>query len=122
MMMRRRLVLLAACAFSATALGAPGPDETKKLVGTYSIGTLSLTDPAPDERKDALLRLDLTGGAARELFNALHAKAQRDECLGDGTMTKTSGQIVCSRHPGGAHECWIGIDLQHQSLASAAAC
>jgi len=81
-----------------------------------------LTDPAPEDKKDALLRLYLTGKAARDLFAALKVKPVKDQCFDDGTMTKTLGELVCAKHPKGSHECWIGIDLKSQKLAPAFVC
>ena len=100
----------------------PDHSAPEKLTGTYSIGAASLTDPAPGEKKDALLRLYLTGNAARDLFNAISSKPRRDECFDDGTMTKTSGELMCAKHSKGSHECWIGIDLKKQKLAVGFVC
>lgn len=107
---------------SVPAFGAPEHENPKKLTGTYSIGTSSLTDPVPGGQNDALLRLYLTGDAARDLYGSLRSKARRDECFSDGTVSKTLGTIMCSRHPKGTHECWIGVDLKRNALASAFVC
>jgi len=120
--MRRQLALLAAAVLAASTVSATGHYEPKKLAGTYSIGTASLTDPAPGESSDALLRLYLTGDAAKDLFKALRAKPERDECFDDGTMTKVSGELLCARHPSGSHECWIGVNIESPSLAPAFVC
>jgi hypothetical protein len=83
--------------------GSPAPDhaEPGRLTGTYSIGAAQLVDPAPGDRRDALLRLYLTGNAARDLFNTIAAKPTRDVCFDDGTVTKMAGEIMCAKHPRG---------------------
>ena len=101
---------------------APDHSTPAKLTGTYSIGTATLTDPVPGERKDVLVRLYLTGNAARDLFNAISSKPKRDGCFDDGTMTKTAGEIMCAKHPKGSYECWIGIDLKKNALANGFVC
>jgi len=119
----RSIALLALIGASVSPnYAAPDHSAPGKLTGTYSIGAASLTDPAPGDGKDVLLRLYLTGNAAKDLFNAISSKPKRDECFDDGTMTKTSGELMCAKHPKGSHECWIGIDLKKKSLASGFVC
>ena len=119
----RLLALLAlVSALPGLLYAAPDHSEPRRLTGTYSIGTASLTDPKLGEQKGALLRIYLTGNAARDLFNTIASRPKRDECFDDGTMTKTSGEIMCAKHPKGTHECWIGIDLKKQALAPGFVC
>lgn len=120
--MRSLTPLIIALALISSSRAAPDHQAPAKLTGTYSIGTSSLTDPAPGDAKDSLLRLYLTGSAATDLFNAISSKQKRDECFDDGTMTKVSGEIMCAKHPKGAHECWVGIDLKKQTLAPGFVC
>ena len=92
--MRHAALVALACAVLTAepqAIAAPNHDKPGVLTGTYSIGATSLTDPAPEDKKDALLRLYLTGKAARDLYGALNAKPVKDQCFDDGTMTKTLG-------------------------------
>ena len=120
--MRRSLLLVLACGIATTVGGAPDHYNPKRLTGTYSIGTTSLTDPSPGDPTDALLRLYLTGEAAKDLYNTLRVPSARDQCFDDGSLTKTLGEVMCTRHPKGAHECWIGIDLKKKALANAFVC
>lgn len=104
---------------SATAAKAASPQP---LSGDYQLGPATLVDAPPDEPRDAVLRLHLTGRSAADLYRALPGKASRDECLDDGSLSKTQGEILCMRSPKGAHECWVGIDLKHKRLAHAFVC
>ena len=79
--MRPAALVALACALQVPAVAAPDHDKPATLTGTYSIGATSLTDPAPEDKKDALLRLYLTGKAARDLFAALNVKPVKDQCL-----------------------------------------
>lgn len=119
----QRLALSALiAALMSSSHAAPDHAAPARLTGTYSIGAASLTDPAPGEAKDALLRLHLTGNSARDLFNAIPSSSKRDACFDDGTMVKASGALRCARHPRGSHECWIGIDLKRPALAPGFVC
>lgn len=104
-------------AISATPAPSPRP-----LSGDYQLGPATLVDAPPGEPREALLRLHLTGRSAADLYRALPAQAQRDDCLDEGSLAKTQGEIFCTRSPRGEHECWLGIDLRHGRLARAFVC
>lgn len=98
------------------------PAPPRPLSGDYQLGPATLIDPPPGEPQDALLRLHLTGRSAADLYRALPGKPRRDECLDDGSLAKTQGEVFCLRSPRGEHECWLGIDLKHSKLAPAFVC
>ena len=106
----------------SAAESAPAAAPVRPLSGDYQLGPATLVDAPPDEPRDALLRLHLTGRSAADLYRALPAKAVRDECLDDGSLAKTKGEIFCTRSPRGEHECWVGMDLRHAKLARAFVC
>ena len=97
-------------------------DGAKKLAGTLSVATESLTDPKPNETPRSHVRFYITGPAAAELYRALPSKAARDECFADGTLTKSGGEIMCSRHPKATYECWFGIELRTQKVVAGFLC
>jgi len=103
----------------AFSLSAADP---KRLTGTYALSSASLIDPAPGEEKEAHLRLHLTGAAATDVYRALRSKPARDECLDDGSLSKTQGEIICTRHVKGDHECWFGIELKTRKVVAASVC
>jgi hypothetical protein len=124
--MRTSKPLAAFAAFvllAALAIPAASQDNTKKLTGSYAIAGRDAVDPPPGQPKDTHLQLFLTGGAARDLYNALKVKAVADECLGDGARSKFQGAIACTMQAGGKqYECSLAIDLRQQKLESAYAC
>ena len=97
-------------------------DGVKKLAGTLSVTTESPTDPKPNEAPKSHVRFYIAGPAAAELYRALPSKAHRDECFADGTVTKTRGEIMCSRHPKATYECWFGIELSTQKVVAGFLC
>jgi hypothetical protein len=118
----KRLCVIALMAFtfsSATlALAATG-----SLNGSYELGGKTLIDPPDGEAKDTHLRLFLEGGAAKDLYAALKVQAIEDECLGDGSMTKTLGGIACTVHADGhTFECSLAVNMKSQAVEPASAC
>ena len=112
----------AVAAPASTNVSAGSSPSPQPLSGDYQLGPATLVDAPPGEPRDAVLRLHLTGRSAADLYRALPGKVQRDECLDDGSVSKTQGEILCMRSPKGAHECWVGIDLKHKRLAHAFVC
>ena len=107
-----RTVRFTAIAILTCAVAAAGAAEPERLAGTYTLSP----EAGP------LLRLYLTGGAASDLYRTLSGAPRKDQCFADGSLTKTEGDVVCTRHPRGIHECWIGIDLKSQRVVPGFAC
>lgn len=114
-------LLLAATAASA-AEPTPSPAPSGRLAGHYSLGPASLVDPPPGAPPQQVLRLALSGPAARDLYQAMRGTPRRDACFDDGTRSKSAGQVLCARHPDGRHACWIGVDLLQGRLAAGLVC
>ena len=110
-----------ALAASLIALSATAA-ETRRLSGTYALSSASIIDPAPGEQPRTHLRLHLTGFAANDLYRALPSNPKRDECFDDGSLTKREGEIMCTRHPKGSHECWLGVELKTGKVVAGSVC
>jgi hypothetical protein len=105
-------------AFATLALAAGG-----SLNGSYELGGKTLIDPPDGEPQDTHLRLFLEGGAARDLYAALKVQEVEDECLADGSMTKSQGGIACTRHADGhTFECSFAVNLKSRAVEGASAC
>jgi hypothetical protein len=120
-MMKRLCIstlMVFACLSPALALAASG-----SLNGSYELGGKTLIDPPDGEPQDTHLRLFLEGGAARDLFAALDVKAVEDECLADGSMTKSLGGIACTMHADGhTYECSFAVNIKSRTVEGASAC
>lgn len=102
--------------------GAAHADE-KPLTGSYEIGGATLVDPPPGEDPGSRFRVFLTGAAAKDLYDALHATAEDDECLGDGSKAKTSGGIVCRKlAEDGSYECAFAVGVDGRTVDGATSC
>jgi len=116
-------VAFVACLLAVVAIPASSQDAEKKLSGTYEFAGKEAIDPPPDQPKDTHLQLYLSGSAAKDLYNALKAKAVADECIGGGAKSKFQGAIACTMHEGGkTYECSFAVDLKNQKLDSVYAC
>jgi hypothetical protein len=120
-MMKRLCIstlMVFACLIPALALAASG-----SLNGSYELGGKTPIDPPDGEPQDTHLRLFLEGGAARDLYAALDVKAIEDECLADGSMTKSLGGIACTMHADGhTFECSFAVNIKSRTVEGASAC
>ena len=93
------------------------------MQGTYKIGGKTLYDAPKSEPQDTHFYLDLEGSAARDLYNALKAKALNGICGAPGDLTKRTGSVQCTMVEGGKeYHCAFGIELQSQRVVDGVVC
>lgn len=109
-------VLVAALGLGSAAAAL----DVKPLAGSYAIGSATLVDPPPGEKKDRLL-LYLDGDAAREVYEAMPAPARADACDPD-LRTKSAGALECSLSKAGEYTCAVGILLEQGTTVKASTC
>ena len=115
----KSLFAVIAVVLCASALGA----DYQPLQGTYKIGGKTLYDPPASEAQDTHFYIDLEGNAARDLYNAMKAKAQDGVCGEPGDLTKRSGGVQCTMVKGGKeYHCAFGMELQTQRVVSGVVC
>jgi hypothetical protein len=117
---RTCLALSAAALMCGLAVGAAQALDTRPLVGSYAIGSATLVDPPPGERKDRLL-LYLDGATAKQVYDAMQAPARVIACDPD-LRTKTAGALECSRSKDGEYSCSVGISLLTGATVPASVC
>ncbi len=97
--------------------------QYKSLSGQYCIAGKTVIDPPPSEAKDTHLHLALSGAAARDLYNAMKVTPEPDECVGNGAMIKTVGEMRCLRSEDGKEfQCSFAIDIANQKITRASVC
>lgn len=122
--MKRRIALIAACAFVwvHNAATSSEPTNTKDsltepdagylpLGAEYALGTKD-TDPPDGARLDSMY-LRITGKDAERIYKVMIAPEQRVDCEGqahENYTRKVAGRLECSKN-GGAYDCTVGIDL-----------
>jgi hypothetical protein len=119
--MRNHFAIVLFVSVAATAAGAAEPAGT--LTGTYALGGTTLVDPPPGEDPRSHYRVFLTGAAAKDLYDALRAAAEDDECLGDGSQVKRNGGISCTHlAEDDSYECSFAVGVDGGSVAPASSC
>lgn len=97
--------------------------DYRPLAGQYSIGGKTFYDPPEGEPKDTHIYFVLTGLAAKDLYGSMKVQAKRDECVGDGSLTKRVKEMQCTRSADGKeHRCWFGVDVKSQRITNGVVC
>lgn len=115
----KSLIALAALTLTLSAAAT----DYRPLHGTYRIGGRTLIDPPPSEAQDTHFYVDLEGDTARDLYQALKAKAEDGICGESGELTKRQGGVQCTRRKGGKeYHCAFGIELKTQRVVAGVVC
>ena len=94
-----------------------------QLTGTYRIRGQTLYDPPENEPQNTHLYIQLTGDAAKDLYQAMSAKPKPDICGDEGTQTKRIRNIQCSRSADNKiFHCWFGVDIKNQRIVNGVIC
>jgi hypothetical protein len=97
--------------------------ERRSLSGTYRIGGATFYDPPSEEPQDTHLYVELTGIAARDLYEAMAVTPKVDECTGPNATIKVVDQMQCNRYESGKrHRCWFGVNLRDQKITRGVVC
>ena len=89
----------------------PAQAQTTKLTGSMSISGLTTFDAPADEPKNTHAGFVIEGTAALSMFKTMKARAEPDECLGEGWVSKFAGPMFCGLAPGGKSTCYVRISL-----------
>lgn len=110
-------LLLLTCAARASA------GDYQPMHGTYKIGGKTLLDPPEGEPQTTHFYVDLQGRTARDLYDALTAKAVDGVCGEPGDLTKRQGGVQCTKVKGGKeYHCAFGVELRTQKVVSGVVC
>ena len=113
--------LLAIALIACTTIAAAA--DYAPLQGTYKLGGKTLIDPPDSEAQTTHFYVDLQGHTARDLYNALDAKAVDGVCGEPGDLTKRSGGVQCTKvKHGKEYYCAFGIELKTQKVVSGVVC
>ncbi len=109
--------------FAASLLSNTHAQQPARLTGSYWIGGRTLVDAPPDEPKNTHLYLVLEGAAARDTYRAMGARARRDACLDDGSLTKTVGAMQCTElAKTKAYRCLFSVNIVDQKIDAGNTC
>lgn len=97
--------------------------QYKQLSGSYRIGGQTVYDPPENEAKNTHFYVELTGAAAKDLFDQMKAPTVANVCADKGTKTKTVGEMRCTQSANAKqYRCWFGIDIKNQRITNGAVC
>ncbi len=89
------------------------------LTGTFSIRGENLGDAPEGEKTNTHLGLELTGAAAKALYDAMEAPVEEDACL--GVPAKTVGNIKCTKN-GSNYGCDFSINIKANQVHTGLPC
>jgi len=117
----KSLVAFAALLMSVSAYAQN--DYPRDLTGQFEITGKSVTDPQPGELQNTHMRLTLTGFAAWQLYLNMNVEPRYDDCLDDGSWTKTIKETECTVSADGRnYVCYFAINIQHQTIERGVVC
>ena len=115
----KRLGMLVLLVASSVALAW----QYKPLSGSYRIGGQTVYDPPENEAKNTHFYFELTGTAAKDLFEHMKVAPVADVCADSGEKTKRIGEMRCTQAANGKqHRCWFGLDIRNQRITNGVVC
>jgi hypothetical protein len=118
--MRKSMIALIALSGVAVGVAAAQVGGHTKLTGFLSITGEYAIDPPPDQKIDRV-GIHLTGEAAKRVYDAMPAKAERDSC-DDGMRTKRAGSLSCFSDNDQRYGCMIAVLLASGETRPYGAC
>lgn len=112
---RKLLLAVLVVVTCGTAIGASEWVHTYRTAQVkYAIYGGGLGDPVAPTKNDKKIAFQITGKAARDIFNAI-GPDRYDECLSDhGARSRyiDDGKFFCARYSDGDYVCSFGFDLK----------
>lgn len=100
-----------------------GAREYQPLAGSYSIGGKTFYDSPDNEPNDTHIYFEVSGSAAKDLFESMKVHPIRGVCADDGSFTKRIKEMQCTQSADRQeHRCWFGIDLKKQRIKNGVVC
>jgi hypothetical protein len=90
--------------------------------GQYMIYGGGLGDVYAPKAGDTKLYLELSGDAARRIFDQLGRASEKKMCADPDDVLRMKGDIACTRSKDGKHVCQLGFDLTTGKSANATIC
>ncbi len=90
--------------------------------GQYMIYGGGLGDVYAPKPGDTKLYLELSGDAARRIFDQLGRASEKKMCADPDDVLRMKGDIACTRSHDGKHVCQMGYDLTTGKSANATIC
>ena len=121
--MKIALAVLAAITVSTQAgETTEGEAARKPLHGSYAIYSGELDEKQAPTRQDRKLAIEITGPAARNVFDSLYPDA-KVSCSGTkGERLRSKGEVWCIYQPPDLYRCFLGFKLRTGASIAGASC
>ena len=115
------LLLLSADASSEEKTNYPVP--AKPLTAEYTIYSGSLGDEQAPTKTDRKLAVEITGAAAKDIFESLYPDVEGVSCSDEkGERLRRKGRVWCAYSPSGGYRCFLGFNLRTGESLSGGSC
>lgn len=95
----------------------------KPLTAEYTIYSGALGDEQAPTREDRKLAIEVTGKAAKEIFDSLYPDVQGVSCSDEkGERLRRKGRVWCAYSPSGGYRCFLGVNLRTGESISGGSC
>lgn len=99
------------------------PAPAKPLTAEYTIYSGSLGDEQAPTKTDRKLAVEITGEAAKEIFESLYPDVQGVSCSEEkGERLRRKGRVWCAYSPSGGYRCFLGINLRTGESIAGGSC
>lgn len=117
-------VIMGALAVGAHAQNKEGgPALTKPLTAEYTIYSGSLGDERAPTKGDRKIAFEVTGQAAKEIFDSLYPDVRGVRCSDEqGERLRRKGQVWCIYTPDGGYRCFFGFNLRSGNSIAGGSC
>lgn len=95
----------------------------KPLTAEYTIYSGSLGDEQAPTKIDRKLAVEITGEAAKDIFESLYPDVEGVSCSDEkGERLRRKGRVWCAYSPSGGYRCFLGFDLRTGESVSGGSC
>lgn len=99
------------------------PAPAKPLTAEYTIYSGGIGDEQPPTKDDRKLAIEVTGKAAKDIFDSLYPDVQGVSCSDEkGERLRRKGRIWCAYSPSGGYRCFLGFNLRTGESTSGGSC
>ena len=121
--MKSALTVLVVITLSAQASETTEPEiARKRLQGSYAIYSGELNEKQAPTRTDRKLAIEITGPAAKEIFDSLYPDAKVRCSDTKGERLRSKRDVWCIFHPPNQYRCFLGFDLRTGNSIAGASC
>lgn len=98
------------------------PTSSKKLIAEYKIYSGELGDEQAATKTDRKLAVEISGQAAKEIFDSIYPDAKVTCSSEEGERLRGKKNLWCIYQPSGGYRCFLGFNLRTGDSIPGASC